>query len=90
MRISQPIEVDGSVVLRLEGKVSGRWVDELRRLACEVLQKPAARLVLDLTEVSFVEADGLELLHELSSRHVRLSNCSLFVEHQLKAIEEKR
>jgi anti-anti-sigma factor len=90
MRIFQATAVDGSVVLRLEGKVRGQWVDEIRRLSSEILQKPATRLVLDLAEVSFIDTDGLELLCELSSRHVSLSNCSLFVTQQLKALEEKR
>jgi anti-anti-sigma factor len=90
MRIFQATEIDGSVVLRLEGKVHGQWVDELRHLSSEILQKPATRLVLDLAEVSFIDADGLELLRELSSRHVSVSNGSLFVTQQLKALEEKR
>jgi anti-anti-sigma factor len=90
MRIFQSNDVDGSVVLRLEGKMRGQWVDELRHLSSEILQTPANRLVLDLTEVTFIDTDGLALLHELSSRHVRLNNCSLFVTHQLKAIEQKQ
>lgn len=90
MRIFQATDVDGSVVLRLEGKVCGQWVDELRSLLSEILQKPATRLVLDLAEVSFIDADGLALFRELSSRHVRMNNCSLFVKHQLKALEDKR
>ena len=90
MRIFQAYDADGSVVLRLEGKMRGRWVDELRHLSSEILQKPANRLVLDLAEITFIDAHGLALLHELSSRHVRLNNCSLFVTHQLKAIEQKQ
>ena len=90
MRIFQATDVDGSVVLRLEGKMRGQWVDELRHLSSEILHGPANRLVLDLAEVTFIDTDGLELLHELSSRHVRLNNCSLFVAHQLKAIEQER
>jgi anti-anti-sigma factor len=90
LRIFQPTDIDGSVVLRLEGRLSGQWVDELRRLSWEILQTPATRLVLDLAEVSFIDADGLELLDELSSsRRVSLSNASLFVTQQLKAIVEK-
>ena len=90
VRIFQATDADGSVVLRLEGRVRGPWVDELRRLSSQILQTPANRLVLDLAEVSFVDTDGLELLRELSSRTVRLRNCSLFVTQQLKALEEKR
>ena len=87
MRI-RPAEADGFVVLRLEGYLSGQWVDELRRVTSEPLREPA-RLVLDLAEVTFIDADGLALLRELSSRHVILRNGSLFVTQQLKAIEEK-
>ena len=89
MRIFHRTEVGGVKVLRLEGKVSGQWVDELRRLTSEILTEPATRLVLDLAEVSFIDADGLELLHQLSSRHVILRNGSLFVTQQLKTIEDK-
>ena len=90
MRIFQATDADGSVVLRLEGKMRGQWVDELRYLSLEILQKPATRLVLDLAEITFIDTAGLELLHELSSRHVSLNNCSLFVTHQLKASGQKR
>jgi len=87
MRIRRA-EADGFVVLRLEGNLSGQWVDELRRVT-EPPGEPAARLVLDLAEVTFIDADGLSFLRELSSRHVILRNGSLFVTQQLKAIEEK-
>jgi len=90
MRIVQATDVDGSVVLRLEGKMRDQWVNELRHMTSEILQKPGNRLVLDLAEVTFIDTDGLALLHALSSRHVRLSNCSLFVTHQLNAIEQKQ
>ena len=78
------------MVLRLEGKVCGPWVDHLREISSEILQKRATRLALDLAEVSFVDTDGLKLLRDLSSRHVSLNNCSLFVAQQLKALEEKK
>ena len=90
LRIFKATSADGSVVLRLEGKVRGPWVDELRALSSVVLQTPATRLVLDLSEVSFIDTDGLKLLRELSSNHVSLRNCSLLVAQQLKSLEEMR
>ena len=90
MRIVRATDLDGAVVLRLEGTMRDQWVDELSQLTSKILQEPANRLVLDLAEITFIDADGLALLHDLSSRHVRLKNCSLFVTHQLKAIEHKR
>jgi ABC-type transporter Mla MlaB component len=90
LRIIRATGVDGTVVLRLVGRVRDQWVEELRHLSSEILQTPATRLVLDLAEVTFIDAGGLELLRELSSRHVSVTNCSLFVTEQLKALEEKR
>lgn len=88
LRIFQATAVDGSVVLRLEGTLRGPWVGELRELSSGILQRPTTRLVLDLSEVSFIDAQGLELLRELSSRSVSLRNCSLLVTQQLKSSEE--
>jgi anti-anti-sigma regulatory factor len=46
--------------------------------------------VLDLAEVSFIDADGLALFRDLSTRHVALSNCSLFAAELLKGIEQEQ
>jgi anti-anti-sigma regulatory factor len=89
LRIFQSTESDDTVVLKLEGQVRGQWVVELRHLSSELLLTPGTRLVLDLALVSFIDADGLELFRQLSSRHVEVSHCSLFAAQQLKAIEPK-
>jgi anti-anti-sigma regulatory factor len=79
--MSEP-EADRAV-LRLEGQIIGPWVDELQR-ACERVL--AARPVtLDLSNVSFVERRGIELLRSLGTRGVPLRHCSPFVAEQLKA-----
>src|SRR3989442_13754345 len=70
--------------LRLEGLVVGPWVEELGK-ACEQAFTNSGRLTLHLTRVSFVDRDGVDLFRRLRSRHVVLSNCSRFVEEQLKA-----
>jgi anti-anti-sigma regulatory factor len=89
LRIFQSTAIDGTVVLKLEGQVREQWVVELRRLSSELLLKSGTRLVLDLALVSFIDADGLELFRELSSRHAEVTNCSLFAAQQLKGIEPK-
>lgn len=70
--------------LRLEGVVTGPWVEELRR-SCERALGRSRRLTLDLANVSFVDRSGVVLFGELTRRDVVLSNCSGFVEEQLKA-----
>jgi anti-anti-sigma regulatory factor len=75
-----------AVRLRVEGRVASGWVEELRR-SCEVQAlSDGIRLILDLADVSFVDADGVELLKELRVRCVTLLNPSPFVAERLKAV----
>jgi hypothetical protein len=93
LRIFAGIPEGGSVILRLEGQVRGRWVEELRHSCNDVLQPNGGqptRLVLDLAEVSFIDADGVSLFRDLSSRHVTLSNCSLFATELLRGMEQEQ
>ena len=73
----------GGALLRLEGQIIGPWVEELRR-TCDGLLDTGA-VALDLSQVSFVERRGVELLRSLGTRGVSLLRCSPFVTEQLKA-----
>jgi anti-anti-sigma regulatory factor len=72
-----------TVTLKLEGRVVGPWVQELRR-SCEPLLLKQSKIALDLSEVSFVDDEGVAALNHLKSCGVELDNCSSFVEHQIK------
>ena len=92
LRISRVTTSDDNkegVLFRLEGQVTGPWVAELRRVCNETVSDNghgAHPLVLDLTDVLFVDADGVALFHELRARRVSMTNCSLFVAEQLKEV----
>ena len=75
---------DGAT-LRLEGRVIGPWVSELRQ-SCERILTTGATLTLDLAEVAFVERDGVRLLKHLVDGGVVIVNCPAFVSEQLKAL----
>jgi len=76
-----------AVRLRVEGRVTGRWVDELR-ISCDAhALSDGVRLTLDLADVSFVDTAGIELLKELRTRCVTpLLSPSPFVAEQLKTV----
>lgn len=79
-------------MLRLEGQVRGPWVEELRRACDQVLGKNGHGgngLVLDLADVSFIDADGVTLIRELTARRVVVTNCSPFVVEQLKEVADE-
>ena len=84
LKISQAAKANHSVTLKLEGRVVGPWVGELRQI-CETLLTKGQPLRLDLTEVTFADTDGVAVLSSFKSRGVRFRNCSPFVEEQLKS-----
>jgi anti-anti-sigma regulatory factor len=84
LRIVRIDTANGGCLLRLEGRLIGAWVDELRR-SCDEARATATRLALDLAHVSFADREGIMLLQALGEREVALVNCSPFVTEQLKA-----
>jgi anti-anti-sigma regulatory factor len=79
------VESSRSVVsLRVEGRIIGSSVEELRR-ACDVhTSLSEVQLSLNLADVSFADAAGIVLLKELRSRGVGLVDATLFMTEQLK------
>ena len=80
---------DSVVVLRVEGRITGWWVEELRR-TCAAHAFAAhtfadeVQLSLELSKVSFADAAGIALLKELRSRGADLIRPTPFVAEQLK------
>jgi ABC-type transporter Mla MlaB component len=73
-----------AVTLRVEGRITGPWVEELRT-ACNVHTVPDnVQLSLELADVSFADAAGIALLKELRSRGVGLIRATPFLAEQLK------
>ena len=84
LKISQAEKATHSVTLKLEGRVVGEWVGELRQV-CETLLTEGRSLKLDLADVTFADASGVSALSSFKSRGVVFTNCSPFVEEQLKS-----
>jgi anti-anti-sigma regulatory factor len=83
LRISFVNALDKVVTLRLEGQVRGPWVEALSKASEQVLAT-GSELILDLTEVSFIDMAGIALCHRLRDRNVAFLHCSPFVAEQLK------
>ncbi len=83
LKISDAGISDSDVTLRLDGEVTGRWVEVLRN-SCDVALRRGARLTLDLSHVSFADSEGIVLLGSLTDRQVRLVNASPFVAEQMR------
>jgi ABC-type transporter Mla MlaB component len=73
-----------AVTLRIEGRITGPWVEELRT-ACHVHTFPDdVQLSVDLADISFADAAGIALLRELRTRGVGLIRATPFLAEQLK------
>jgi hypothetical protein len=73
-----------AVTLRIEGRITGPWVEELRT-ACNVHTSPDdVQLSLELADISFADAAGIALLRELRTRGVDLIRVTPYLAEQLK------
>jgi anti-anti-sigma factor len=71
------------VRLRVEGRLTGRSVEELRQ-ACELHTRgDGMQLILDLEDISFADSHGVEILNSLKRHNVTLLNLLPFMALQL-------
>jgi hypothetical protein len=71
-----------AVTLRLEGRLVGPWVEELRR-ACEPPLTEGKTITLNLAEVEFMDVEGVTLVSRLRKSGVVLAECPAFANEQL-------
>jgi hypothetical protein len=83
LRITRLESRDAITALKLEGKVVGPWVGELREV-CDRQAGAAGRLLLDLANVTYADVSGVRLLRELLGRGVQLKACSGLVAELLR------
>lgn len=77
LRITAISNETSSTMVRLEGKLLGPWVEEVRH-TCAALS-PKHPLHLDLAAVTFVDAAGARLLYDLLEQGAVLAASSGFV-----------
>ncbi len=83
LKISEP-SLNHTVILKIEGRLVGPWVNELRN-ACEQQLAIKHSLNLDVADVAFADQAGLNLLLCLRGQGVRLLNGSPFLEEELRS-----
>lgn len=82
LRITEISESADSVTLKVEGRIVLEWVTVLEQECLKWLQaKP--EVLLDLSEVTFIEHNGLAMLKRMVSPRLRLINCSTLIHEML-------
>ena len=84
------IEEQGeSTAIRLEGKLVGPWVGELKQCWQKILAGSTAKnLMTELDAVTYVDASGKELLQEMRRAGARLVGRGVLTSHMLDEIEK--
>ncbi len=67
-----------SVSFMLEGRLAGPWVEELGKCWRQIAEQSQSQAVVDLTGVTFVDADGKALLTSMwqQGAELRAAGCS--------------
>ncbi|MCI0417424.1 STAS domain-containing protein [bacterium] len=78
LKITVMAETDETVTLKLEGRIIGQWVDEVRE-ECEMWLAKGRKAVLDLSGIIFIDELGIETLKAMKRNGVNLIGCSLFL-----------
>jgi anti-anti-sigma regulatory factor len=78
LRITTMTTNGSSFTLRLEGKIKADWVELLERECWSLIsQKKSVRL--DLSNVSYVDLSGVEMIRKLPIGKVTIVNASDFI-----------
>jgi hypothetical protein len=84
LRVTRITNTHPTQTIRLEGKLLGPWVDEVRQ-ACAPGTAPSNRIGLDLSALVFVDFAGEGLLRDLIGRGIEVVACSGYVEELLRS-----
>jgi anti-anti-sigma regulatory factor len=77
-------------ILKLEGKLSGPWVNELEHSWTEMLQSGLAPSVpVDLSDVTFISSEGKTLLKTMLQQGADLQSRSLLTQFILGQIKDE-
>ena len=79
--------VDGTK-LRLDGKLVGPWVCELR-MVCETMPPKSEQIQVDCGGISSIDSEGIALMRTLQAKFVTLVDCSP-IKLQLEQSRERK
>ena len=74
-RITRTDDSDGVTTLELQGRIVAPWVEALNSECRELLER-GRDVQLDMSGVSFIGSEGVEMLEHLPPGRLRLVRCS--------------
>ncbi len=83
LRITKVTESPSLVTMKLEGRISAGWVSLLEQ-ECRKVLRGRRELILDFSEVRFVDDRAVEMLGKMSGKKIRVINCCDLIKDLLK------
>ena len=68
-----------STKIKLEGKLSGPWVEELERSWMEHSSRASENVIIDLSDVTFIDPEGKNLLARMVDKGVCFEGTQLLM-----------
>ena len=82
LRITKVAESPSLVTMKLEGRIASDWVSLLENECLRFLEEKR-KVVLDFSEVTFVDWRGVEMLGKISVNNIQVINCCPLIEDLL-------
>jgi len=86
-KIERVLAPDGFVVLRVSGRIDGTHVETLRELTDK--DKTTKGMAIDLTEVTLVSHEAVEVLSLAEASGIELKNCPAYVREWVSRQRER-
>lgn len=87
LRITETIENDSVVKLRLDGTITSESFAEIDRTCVQHQSQPKRTVVLDMAGVTFMQPEPARKLVQLKRDSLRIINCSPFIAALLRTAE---
>ena len=87
LRITEHLENDNAVRLRLDGTVNLLSLPEIEAVCSRHRKHYGKVIVLDLAGVDFMSAEVAQKMVQLRNKQLTIINCSPFIETLLKTVE---
>lgn len=88
--INQLDSEDGTrTILRVEGALTLLDAELLERICTDLREKTEARLVIDLTDLNFLDSESASVLHRLKKQGVELEGLHYFIQKEIELVERQ-
>lgn len=80
LRVTLINQDDETVYLRLDGKLAGTCASTLEEQCSVYMENNYKTVLLDFTGVSYIDAEGVEMLERVKNERIQIVNCPLYIE----------